>query len=208
MERQRGHHIGCTDARCDSDGVYCTGQEMAMVAPVKTMTPEEFLDLEDGVGYELVDGCPVERNVSIKSSEVGGQVLHLIKNSIDASGAGRVFPPDLGIRIFPNPRDVRKADVSFIRAARMPKEDSGYLEVASDLVVEVNSPNDLARRVRAKVQTWLNAGVGMVWVVEPEAKEVTVYRRGETPIVFTAESEITGGEIIPGFACKVARFFE
>jgi hypothetical protein len=32
-------------------------------------------------------------------------------------------------------------------------------------------------------------------------------RHGETPIVFTAESEITDGEALPGFASKVADFF-
>ena len=62
-------------------------------------------------------------------------------------------------------------------------------------------------KVREKVQLWLNAGVGTVWVVEPTSKEVTVYRRGETTTVFSAESEITGGDSLPGFSCKVALFF-
>lgn len=118
-----------------------------------------------------------------------------------------MYPSDLGIRIFPNPRNVRKADVSFIKADRVPKEDSGYLEIAPDLVVEVNSPNDKAKDIRDKVQFWLNAGTDTVWVVEPTSREVTVYRRGETPVVFTAKSEIAVGEALPGFRCRVAEFF-
>ena len=178
-----------------------------MAAPVMTMTPEEFLDFEDGAGYELVGGCPVERNVSIRSSEVGARIFRLVANQVAEERAGIVYGADLGIRIFPNPKDVRKADVSFIKAERAPQEESGYLEIAPDLVGEVNSPNDKAGEVRDKVQQWLNAGVGTVWVAEPRSREVTVYRRGETPLVFTAESEITGGEALPGFVCKVERFF-
>ena len=178
-----------------------------MAAPVMTMTPEEFLDLEDSAGLELVDGCPVERNVSVDSSDVGGEMFLLMRTHVRAKKLGRAFGPDLGIRIFPDRRDVRKADISFIKADRAPTEDSGYLEMAPDLVVEVNSPNDKSKNVREKVQLWLNAGVATVWVVEPTSKEVTVYRRGETPTVFSAESESTGGDSLPGFSCKVALFF-
>ena len=178
-----------------------------MAAPVMTMTPEEFLDFDDGASYELIDGCPVERNVSINSSESGMEMGVEIRTIARTNRLGRVFNSEMGFRIFPNPKDVRKADVSFIKADRAPKEESGYLEIAPDLVVEVNSPNDTTKKVRAKVQLWLNAGVGAVWVAEPTSREVTVYRRGETPIVFTAESDITGGEALPGFVCKVERFF-
>ena len=178
-----------------------------MAAPVMTMTPEEFLDFDDGASYELIDGCPVARNVSINSSEGGGRILGLMLPYVPGHSVGRLFNSEMGIRICPNPTDVRKADVSFIKAERAPTEESGYLEIAPDLVVEVNSPNDKASDVRAKVQEWLNAGVGTVWVAEPRSHEVTVYRRGETPIVFTAESDITGGEALPGFVCRVERFF-
>ena len=178
-----------------------------MVAPVMTMTPEEFLDFEDGAGYELLCGRPVERNMSIDSSEVGRQIVGLMSPYVPNHASGRLFGTDLGIRIFANPDDVRKADISFIKAERAPTEESGYLEIAPDLVVEVNSPNDRSKDVREKVQLWLNAGVGTVWVVEPTSKEVTVYRRGETPLVFTAESEITVGEALPAFSCKVGLFF-
>jgi Uma2 family endonuclease len=171
------------------------------------MTPEEFLDFEDGHSYELIGGRPVERKVSINSSESGMEIGLEIRGFVRANGLGRVFNSELGIRIFPDPKDVRRADVSFIKAERAPKEESGYLEIAPDLVVEVNSPNDTTKEVREKVQSWLNAGVRAVWVAEPTSREVTVYRRGETPIVFTAESEITGGDALPGFVCRVERFF-
>lgn len=143
-----------------------------MAAPVMAMTPEEFLDFDDGASYELIDGCPVERNVSINSSEAGGgRILGLMLPYVPGRSVGRLFNSEMGVRIFPNPTDVRKADVSFIKAERAPTEESGYLEIAPDLVVEVNSPNDTTKKVRAKVQLWLNAGEGTVWVVEPRRRK-------------------------------------
>ena len=41
-----------------------------MVAPVMTMTPEEFLDFDGGAGYELIDGCPVERAAKAPSGRL------------------------------------------------------------------------------------------------------------------------------------------
>ena len=172
-----------------------------------TMTPEEFLDFKDSALYELIDGCLVEHNVSFNSAKVTSRIFGRLFSYVEETAAGLVLDSDLGVRIFHNPRDVRKADVLFIKAERAPQEESGYLEIAPDLVVEVNSPNDKANDIRNKVEFWLAAGVGTVWVAQPVAKEVTVYRRGETPIVFTAESEITGGEALPGFSSKVGDFF-
>lgn len=178
-----------------------------MAAPVIAMTPEEFLDFEHSSLYELIDGCLVERNGSYNSAKVTSRIFLEVAQYNRQSSVGLVFDSDLGVRIFHNPRDVRKADVLFIKAERAPNEESGYLEIAPDLVIEVNSPNDKAYDIRAKVESWLGAGVGTVWVAAPVAREVTVYRRGETPIVFPAESEISGGDALPGFVCKVANFF-
>ena len=179
-----------------------------MAAPVmkQGMTLQDFAALDDA-GFELVGGELVERNSSLCTSIVGGQIAFSIGKHVEEARLGHVYGPDLGVHIFANPDDVRKAKVLFLRAELTPKEDSDFLEVAPDLVVEVNAPDDLCQAVRKKVQLWLNAGVGAVWVAEPTSKEVTVYRRGETPIVFTAESDLTGGEALPGFVCKVERFF-
>ena len=74
---------------------------------------------------------------------------------------------------------MRKPDVSFVRKERLPEglTSEGYLYIPPDLAVEVVSPNDLAYQVDHKVDEYLNAGVPLVWVINPESRKVFIHRR-------------------------------
>ncbi len=77
-----------------------------------------------------------------------------------------------------------------------------------DLVVEVISPNDLAIGVSAKIHDFLNAGVPLIWVADPDTRAVTVYRGDGTAAFLTGDDEIDGGGVLRGFRCKIADFFD
>jgi Uma2 family endonuclease len=89
----------------------------------------------------------------------------------------------------------------------VPRDDPGFLLVAPDLVVEVVSRHDRWPEVREKAAMWLRAGVRLVWVADPRQREIYVYRPGARPEVFTADDQITGLDVIPGFAAPVASLF-
>jgi len=171
-------------------------------------TADEYDALDDRQRYELVDGRLVERTVSYLSSVVAMTIARVIGTFVRAHRLGTVFGPDLGLRI--NPRDpdhTRYADVGYISHERAPQSDTGYLRVAPELVVEVVSPGDTASAVRAKVDEWLAHGVRMVWLAYPDVREVHVYAQGLHPQIFTADDEITAGDILPGFSSPVAELF-
>ena len=69
------------------------------------------------------------------------------------------------------------------------------------------SPNDRPDEVEEKVQEWLAAGSSAVWTVDPEAKTVTVHRPGAEPVTLTEDQDLDGGDVLPGFVCRVALFF-
>jgi Uma2 family endonuclease len=106
---------------------------------------------------------------------------------------------------------VRKADVSFIRLDRLSVEEAhveGHLRIAPDLAVEVLSPRDLVYKVDRKIQLYRDAGVRLIWVVNPESRTVDIHRFGITPGVIVRErDEISGDDVIPGFRCPVAALF-
>src|SRR5262249_43923127 len=138
----------------------------------KTYTPEDLLSMPDRKNYELVDGHLVERNMSVLSSWVGGRLHRILDGFVEDHDLGWAWPADLGYECFPDaPGKIRKPDVSFIRKERLPEgpTSEGYVDIAPDLAVEVVSPNDLAYEVEAKVVEYLNAGVPLVWVIDPEA---------------------------------------
>ena len=112
-----------------------------------------------------------------------------------------------------DPDKVRKPDVSFIRAGRLPNDraPAGWVHIPPDLAVEVLSPGDTAYEVDEKLREYQSVGVLLIWVVNPKTKTVRIHRpQGDPlgPISILSESDtITGERVLEGFTCPVAEFF-
>ena len=178
-------------------------------------TPEDLLKLPDAVKYELVDGRLVERHMGAESSEIALRIALLLGLFLRDHRLGRLFGSDTSYQCFAgDPNRVRRADVGFVRTDRLPdgRAPKGHVRVAPDLAAEVVSPNDTAEDVEAKVDDWLAAGVPLVWVVYPGTRTVRVHRPrtadGGSVADLTGTDVVTGGEVLPGFACRVSEFFD
>lgn len=173
--------------------------------------PEDLLTMPDGDRYELVDGQLVERTMSVWASYVAGQVFLLLSNYCKEHHLGWVFPEGTSYQCFPSaPSLVRKPDVSLIHLNRLTlaqATEEGHCPVAPDFVVEVISPNDLVYEVDRKTREFLEAGVRLVWVVNPEERTVEIHRPTGVGAILRHQDEITGEDVIPGFRCKVEEFF-
>jgi Uma2 family endonuclease len=82
----------------------------------------------------------------------------------------------------------------------------GHCPIAPDLAVEVVSPNDTAYEIDEKVREFLDAGVPLVWVVNPEQRTVEIHRANGFGTILRENDEISGEDVIPGFRCRVGDF--
>ena len=181
---------------------------MTAPAPARLITADEFLELDDTRGWELIDGVLTERTVSKQSSRVATWISWVLSSFVNPHHLGAVYEADLGIRIFAGRPDlVRKADLSFVATHRDSPADSGYLDIAPDLVVEVVSPGNRAAALAEKTAAWLDAGVTVVWVVFPSTRQLQVCRRGEPGITYGSDDEVAVDDILPGFRARVADLF-
>jgi Uma2 family endonuclease len=184
---------------------------MSAVASRTAYTIDEFLALPDHDLYELVDGKLAEVHVSNLSSAVAGRILTRLTIHCEPKKLGEVFPCDSYYQCFADrPRHARKPDVSFIRKERLPQgwKADGYFTIAPDLAVEVLSPNDLAYKVDEKISEYLEAGVKLIWIINPEQRLVTVHRADGSSVVKRKETDTLDGEqVIAGFSCKVGELF-
>src|SRR6185436_13966320 len=91
-------------------------------------------------------------------------------------GLGLVFAPDLLYKLPSGNR--RGPDVSFMSTERLAAVPEGtvFPATAPDLAVEVLSPSDRPRHVLEKVGEYLDAGVRLVWVIDPVKRQAVVYR--------------------------------
>jgi Uma2 family endonuclease len=175
------------------------------------ITPDDLLRMPDAVGYELVGGKLVERHVSMESSRVASRICRILGTEAERTGECVIYPPDLGYQCFPeDPGEARKPDVSAIRKDRLAaigSQDCGYCPIPADLAVEVVSPNDLYNEVFDKVKEYLSAGFGVVWVVVPQHKMVTVYRWDESIALVRANQAISAEPAFASLRLPVADFF-
>lgn len=175
-----------------------------------TLTDDELDRLLDETRGEFVHGQVVEKPMGMHSNEIVTQILGLLWGFARDNGLGTVWASDTGFRCFPSdPKQVRKPDVSFVAAGRLPAgvRRMAYCPVAPDLAVEVVSPNDKYEELEEKVADYRSAGVKLVWVVNPSTKTVLVRRLDKTCAELDADGTLDGEGVVPGFACKVAELF-
>ena len=181
------------------------------MATTKLMTVEELERNGPPDGrYELIDGELVEMTPSGgDASTVANTVAFHLTGHVMPRGLGRIYSAGGGFVLFPGRELVRVPDAAFVRADRVPPppEHAGFLRLAPDLVVEVISPFDRPGEVVAKAAMWLDAGVRLVWVVDPRSRTVSVYGPERTARVLREGEALDGGEDLPDFRVAVADLF-
>jgi Uma2 family endonuclease len=185
---------------------------MSAVAQKLITADEYFLmpDPPDGSKTELVKGVIVTMaQPGFRHGDIQLAIGSLLRQHARTNGLGRVIV-ESGVRTDRDPDSVRGPDVSFWSFDRLPADQRpvGYPEVAADLCVEVRSPDQSRRKLLEKVEEYLRSGVRMVWIVEPDDNTVTVYRQPGKGQELSGDTTITGDDVLPGFQCRVAEFFE
>lgn len=184
-----------------------TNPESAQEMPAhKTeMTVEEFLE-NDVEGYEYVKGALVPiPPTSMEHGEISSNVIRHLSLYVFERQLGRCYIA--GTTFYLGDRVV-KPDVAFISTDRLPENREKGSPIPPDLAVEVVSPTDKHYDVTEKALAYLKAGTRLVWVIEPVAKTVMVYRSETNFTVLTHEDTLTGEDVVEGFTCSVAQLFE
>jgi Uma2 family endonuclease len=123
-------------------------------------------------------------------------------------GRGYVCSNDAGVIVQNDPDTVRGPDLTFYdddqTADTMERK---YADEPPLLAVEVLSPEDRVHKVLRRVTQLLARGVPLVWVIDSETRDVSVYRHGREAIVYEGNQELTGEDVLPEFRCRVSEFF-
>jgi Uma2 family endonuclease len=183
-------------------------------APTKLMTADEFFDwANDPDNRDKY--CELERGEIVEMTKPGKRhgfvctnVAAIFRDYTVKRKKGYVCSNDTGMVVEREPDTVRGPDVSLYEDAESYEQlELRWSETPARVTVEVLSPTDSMGRVMRRVGEQLRFGVKAVLVIDPEARNVTVHRPGQEPIVLEENQEVVIEDVLPEFRCRVADFF-
>jgi Uma2 family endonuclease len=178
------------------------------------MTTEELLALpDDGIDRWLIDGRlredPIVRHrlqsrIIIRTHYVLGSWLEH-----QPPPRGSIRNGKASVRLRRDPDWTVGIDVVYISAelAAQQPSDTTLIDGVPVLAVEILSPTDTQEIIYQKIDRYLQAGVALVWVINPSFRTVTVYRPNAEPEMLNVSQELTAEPHLPGFRVAVAQLF-
>jgi Uma2 family endonuclease len=185
---------------------------MATTESQSLLTAEQYALLPDtGQPTELLRGKVVEINVPYPAhGRVCLRAGRILDEFAEQHGLGWVLSNDSGVITERNPDSVRGADVSFYSYARVPRGrlPHGYLGVPPEVVIEVRSDSDRWPKLLNKAYEYLEAGVRVVCLLDPDHDSAHVIRPDQPPLKLGPDDELTLPEMHESFRVRVGQFFE
>ena len=177
----------------------------------RLITGEELARMGDTGRCELVDGRIVHMNPTDPwHGQIEARIAAALEAFVRPRKLGRVLGGEVGLYTRRQPDRVRGADVLFITNETFQRrsESLAFLDVAPELVVEVLSPEDRVVELNQKLREYFELGVRLVWVADPTARAVHVYRSPTEVREVGGTAQLTGEDVLPGFEMPVASLFE
>jgi Uma2 family endonuclease len=165
-------------------------------------------DVEKNKGCELVEGTLVEKAMGARESMLASYLIYLLQLFVIPRNLGMVTGEQGTWEIMPDL--VRIPDVAFTSWDRLPGRvvpTNPVPALAPDLAAEVLSKSNTPAEMLRKRQEYFNAGVRLVWMIDPAARVVTVYTAVNQSRVLTVADTLDGGAVLPGFAVPVRDLF-
>lgn len=182
-----------------------------MTSETKLLTLADYAardDPEDEYVTELVRGVVVrEPRPKRRHGLVQAELTYHLKGWAKRHGAEVTV--ESGYILSEEPATLRGPDVAVVLEPR-PSDGGpgGWVRDAPDVAVEVLSPSDASSAMQQKTLEYLEAGARLVWIVDPEARTVTVHRPDGSANILREHQTLTGEDVLVGFSVEVREIFE
>ncbi|AFY72149.1 protein of unknown function DUF820 (plasmid) [Thalassoporum mexicanum PCC 7367] len=179
-----------------------------------TLNLESVIELSDEQFYQL---CRRNPDLRFERSATGDLIImsptgiETSENNIELGAnlviwnrktkLGHCFDSNGGFTL-PNGA-IRAPDMSWIRNDRYESlgkaERTKFAKICPDFVMELMSPSDVLKVMQAKLIEYIENGAKLGWLINPEAKQVEIYRPGRDKELLAMPQTLSGEAILPGF---------
>ena len=182
--------------------------------PSLKFTDEEFeqiVEFNKELRLELTESGEL-RIMSPTGGETGNRNFDLIgqiwfwnrKNNL-----GKAFDSSTGFKL-PNGA-IRSPDASWIKMERWdtltPQQRKKFLPLCPDFVVELVSESDDVEDTRKKMREYIENGLRLGWLINPQDKQVEIYRAGKEVEILDYPTSLSGEDVLKGFTLDLQVIF-
>ncbi|NEN98544.1 MAG: Uma2 family endonuclease [Moorea sp. SIO3I7] len=118
---------------------------------------------------------------------------------------GKVFSSSTMFKL-PNGGD-RSPDAAWVKLDRWqaltPEQQQKFPPICPDFVIELRSRTDTLKSLQDKMKEYLNSGLQLGWLINPQNQQVEIYRPNQPVEIVGFPVSLSGEEVLPGFVLTV-----
>jgi Uma2 family endonuclease len=134
-----------------------------------------------------------------------GRLTQQLFNWSDTDNTGIAFDSSTGFKL-PNGAD-RSPNASWVKLERWdaltPQQQTRFLPLCPDFVVELLSPSDSLKANQEKMKEYRDNGASLGWLINRKTRQVEIYRIGQEVEVLDNPTSLSGEDVLPGFVLNL-----
>ena len=154
----------------------------------------------------LISMSPTGSETSERNSDLLAQIWNWNKQN----KLGKVFDSSGGFKLSND--SVRSPDVSWVRIevwnSLKREQIRKFAPIDPDFVIELMSPTDSLDELQSKMSEYMSCGVKLGWLINPDAKQVEIYRLGKNIEILDNPKTLSGEEIMPNLIVDLSEIFD
>ena len=101
----------------------------------------------------------------------------------------------------------RSPDAAWVKLERWNsltrEQQKKFPPLCPDFVIELRSESDRLKPLQAKMQEYLESGLRLGWLINPQGQTVEIYRPGQDVEVVEFPTMVSGEGVLPGFMLEI-----
>ena len=146
---------------------------------------------------DVIIMSPTGGETSDRNSEINFQLRLWNKQS----KLGKVFDSSGGFTL-PNGAN-RSPDAAWILSSKWDnltaEQRQKFLPLCPDFVIELRSASDKLSSLQRKMQEYQNNGTRLGWLINPQDKQIEIYRPGKVVEILHDPQTLSGEDVLPNF---------
>ncbi len=184
-------------------GIDLSALEQQLLALVQDAAPEASTPAQP-LSWASKQAKSTERLSDLISGEISVRLSTSLMNWVSAHQLGRVIS-NAGFQAPTG--EILTPYLCFFARERLKRAPRIYPELAPDLVVEIKSAFDRKAPLREQIQQFLDVGVQVGLIIDPDEQTVTIYRTEQEEVVLKDGDILTLPELLDAWQLPISQLW-